>query len=62
MSNGSPKHGRPEVDITIQKMKPDGPGARAQEQGAEVKQALQDEWMRSLSPGHCDWTHLVMSE
>ena len=43
MSNGSPKHGRPEVDITIQKMKPDGPGARAQEQGAEVKQALQDE-------------------
>lgn len=43
MSSGSPKRGRPEVDITFQKMKPGGPGARAQEQGAEVKQALQDE-------------------
>lgn len=40
MSNESPKHGRPEVYITIQSMKPDGPRARAQQQGAEVKQAL----------------------
>lgn len=43
MSNESPKHGRPEVDLMIQNMKPDGPRARGQEQGAEVKQALQDE-------------------
>lgn len=31
-SNGSPKHGGPEINITIQNMKPDGPRAGGKEQ------------------------------
>lgn len=35
-------------------MKPDGPRDRGEKQEAKVKQALQDEWMRSLNLAYYD--------